>query len=1147
MAGVGGGRLWRSRGMKTCGVLAGSVALVAVFAGALGGSSAAAPVPSVSIDDVALPEGDSGNTDFVFTVTLSAPSAKSVKVAYQAVNGSATLGSDFNPSQGSLSFDPGETSQTVTVVVRGDADFEPNETFFVNLSNARFATIADGEGQGTIVNDDGPVTGLSIDDVTVGEGDSGTRPATFTVKLSSPAASDVTFDIATRDNTASAPSDYAARSVNGATIAAGQQTFTFTVDIVGDTVPEPDESFFVDISNPDGAAIADGQGIGTIINDDGAGGGNLPSLSVSDPSLPEGDSGTTAFDFTVTLSKASQQQVKVDYATANGTATALSDYQPTNGQLIFKKGETSKTIEVLVYGDTLPEVDETFFVNLSNSQNATLAQGQAVGTVENDDDQPPTAAGQSQTTLEDNALRLTLSGGDPEGANVAFSIASGPSHGSLGALGTPSCSGTPSTCTATVTYSPETNYNGSDSFTFTTNDGFLDSAPATVSISVTAVNDAPSFSLPASPDQSLNNDAGAQTVTGFATGISAGPSDESGQTLTFHVSNDDTSLFSAQPAIDPSSGDLTYTPSASTHGAATVSVYLTDSGGTANGGADTSGTQTFQVSTIQPDRAPTADAQSSVTTDEDTAKAITLTGGDADGDTLSFSIVGDPLHGSLGTIGTVSCDGGTPSSCSADVTYTPNPNYNGSDSFTFKTNDGTVDSGSNATVSITVNAVDDPPVAVDDSTSLLEDAAATTIGVLANDTDVDGGPKMIGSKTNGTHGTVVITNAGSDLTYQPDANYCGSDSFTYTLNGGDSATVEVTVTCVNDAPSFTKGPDETSLDNQDADGSAKAYAFPGWATDISAGPPNESTQTLTFAVAADDTSLFTVQPAIDASTGDLTFTTDPTASGSTTVTVTLQDNGGTADNGVDTSAQQTFTISTVVPPPQGPLQVSIHVDDSTVPLPPSGPAPAMEGSLDHVLYADVTNAPAAGVTYKWLITTPNTVGWMVDPDDTSSSLRILSNTIPDFVPETTTAQVTVTPNDGSPPVTASGRFVYSSALTVSMATSVQALGPQVSPQASATSIPLSGSLTITQDVKLPECSAGIIGTITYSSGGVVLGSNTGGDPPIVGDTSTPPTEPFVVQGSTLGVGSHTITVNYAIWNCLAWYPYSIDVPIQVTQ
>ena len=121
-------------------------------------------------------------------------------------------------------------------------------------------------------------------------------------------------------------------------------------------------------------------------------------------------------------------------------------------------------------------------------------------------------------------------------------------------------------------------------------------APATSSTSpLIAVNDAPSFALPASPNQTVFEDAGAQSLAAFATGISAGPANEAGQVLTFHVSNNNNALFSAQPALDPTTGDLTFTPAADANGSATVSVYLMDDGGTANGGADTSATQTFLI------------------------------------------------------------------------------------------------------------------------------------------------------------------------------------------------------------------------------------------------------------------------------------------------------------------------------------------------------------------------------------------------------------------------------------------------------------------------------------------------------------------------------------------------------------------------
>jgi hypothetical protein len=131
-----------------------------------------------------------------------------------------------------------------------------------------------------------------------------------------------------------------------------------------------------------GATIADGQGAGTIVNDDV----ELPSLSVSDLSKKEGKSRTTAFSFVVTLSGPSSAPVTVQYATANGTATVGGrDYYAKSGTLTFQPGQTSKTVTVSVRGDRTREADETFFLNLANSQGATIGDGQGLGTILNDD------------------------------------------------------------------------------------------------------------------------------------------------------------------------------------------------------------------------------------------------------------------------------------------------------------------------------------------------------------------------------------------------------------------------------------------------------------------------------------------------------------------------------------------------------------------------------------------------------------------------------------------------------------------------------------------------------------------------------------------------------------------------------------------
>ena len=224
---------------------------------------------------------------------------------------------------------------------------------------------------------------LSIDDVSHTEGQAGTVTYTFTVSLSAASASAVTFDIATVDGTATtADGDYAGKSLTSQTIAAGVTTYTFDVTVNSDTAIENDENFTVNVTNVTGATVADSQGQGTITNDDFP---PVPAASVSDATIVEGQSGVTYLSFTVSLNIAAPGAVTIDYSTANGTATAGSDYLAVSGTVSFAAGEQSKTILVPVVGDTNAEGNETLTVNLANPNGATVSDAQGVGTITNDD------------------------------------------------------------------------------------------------------------------------------------------------------------------------------------------------------------------------------------------------------------------------------------------------------------------------------------------------------------------------------------------------------------------------------------------------------------------------------------------------------------------------------------------------------------------------------------------------------------------------------------------------------------------------------------------------------------------------------------------------------------------------------------------
>jgi CSLREA domain-containing protein len=238
---------------------------------------------------------------------------------------------------------------------------------------------------------------LSINDVTMNEGDSSTTSFVFTVTKTGTGTASVSY--ATADGTATtADSDYQSNS-DTLTFAANETTKQITVLVNGDTKFETNEAFTVHLSNASGATIVRADGTGTITNDDAA-----PAFSINDVTLNEGNTGTTNFVFQVTKSGATSQSASVAFATADGTATTSdSDYDSNSDTLTFAANETDKTITVAVHGDTTYEANETFFVNLSTPTNASITDSQGVGTITNDD-APPTNLVVNTTDDNDDGL-----------------------------------------------------------------------------------------------------------------------------------------------------------------------------------------------------------------------------------------------------------------------------------------------------------------------------------------------------------------------------------------------------------------------------------------------------------------------------------------------------------------------------------------------------------------------------------------------------------------------------------------------------------------------------------------------------------------------------------------------------------------------
>lgn len=388
-------------------------------------------VPAVSIGDAS--DAENADDDLEFTVSMTPEAAFEVTVDWATQDQTATLADDdYAAASGTVTFAPGDTSETVTVDQTGDANVEGNEVVAVVLSDpAPEATIGDGTGAGTITNDDTGDRTLAILDGSVGEGDTGTRPLTFTLQLNgySDQAITVDFDtLAVSSASGASPSapgqDYASVTDREITIPAGTRSVTTPVQVLGDTRDEADEIFLGRIALQGGpATITDGTGTGTIADDD-------PGIHVDDATVTEGDEGERTLRFRIRTSSApAEDDLTVEYTTADGSASAGSDYDETAGTATVPVGATSTTVDVPVRGDTVDEVDETLTLRLSDPSDGAIEDAVGVGTILDDDAALPTVDAGSDRTLdtqEAGTFRATVTGGDGD-ATVTWDFGDGSS------------------------------------------------------------------------------------------------------------------------------------------------------------------------------------------------------------------------------------------------------------------------------------------------------------------------------------------------------------------------------------------------------------------------------------------------------------------------------------------------------------------------------------------------------------------------------------------------------------------------------------------------------------------------------------------------------------------------------------------------
>lgn len=359
-----------------------------------GGTAAATVVvnflPVLSIESsISQKEGNSGTSNAKLTVSLpdSYLSSQDVRVHYSTLDDTAfSAKQDYREAKGVITIPAGKTSQTINIPIIGDTDVESDETFLIRLSDPSNATLGNSEATVTILNDDA-LPELSISNASVQEGNSGKGiPTNLTVTLSSPSNQKVEVQYASADGSAKAGSDYV--KVAGTLVfAPGETSQAIPVSVMGDAVVENNETAKITLSNPINATFPGGTATAsatlTITDDDTP----PPIISIANASYDEGDSGSSKAALTVSLSSSSTQTVTVKYSSVDGTAQAGSDYQSVKGTLVFAAGETSKTIQIPLFGDESVEQNETVKINLSAPSNATLSSTAASAslTIEDDD------------------------------------------------------------------------------------------------------------------------------------------------------------------------------------------------------------------------------------------------------------------------------------------------------------------------------------------------------------------------------------------------------------------------------------------------------------------------------------------------------------------------------------------------------------------------------------------------------------------------------------------------------------------------------------------------------------------------------------------------------------------------------------------
>ena len=380
-------------------------------------------------DDIGLSISDAQDWEYAgsigFDVTVNEPMGADVEVQYSVSDGTATAADDYESESGVLTIRARTRSSTIVVGLIDDVLTEPDETFTVTLSSPSRGTILDGEGTGTILDDDG--VELTIADA-AGREDAGFLD--FDVSTSAGLGADIRLEYTATDGTAVEGGDYYAPRTGVVDLRKRSTGGKISVALIDDVFAELDETFTLTLTSASRGIVREPEATGTIHDDD------RPAFSVRDASALEG---SRWMPFAVSLAQAPQTTVMVDYvggetvaeAAVASRATPEVDYRGATGSLTFLPGETRKVVPVAIVDDAVEEPDERFPMALSNPRgdHAYLADGEAMGTIRDDDGRPPPALSVADASGSESggdlAFRVTLDRASDEPVTASYSTSDG--------------------------------------------------------------------------------------------------------------------------------------------------------------------------------------------------------------------------------------------------------------------------------------------------------------------------------------------------------------------------------------------------------------------------------------------------------------------------------------------------------------------------------------------------------------------------------------------------------------------------------------------------------------------------------------------------------------------------------------------------